>query len=140
MALPRLKKNNTITGTIYTDFTASFEKNPISNDVIVKSDVNAVKESIKNILLTDRGSRLLNPYFGCGIRAMLFENKYSPAINQIVEEEVISTINNYEPRAVVESVECISSMDDNIMRIIIYFYVRNVAELQTTTITMERVR
>lgn len=141
MALPRIKKTAPLDRTnIYRDFSMTFEKNPVTNDVSMKSDVYAVKESMKNILLTDRGSRLFNPLFGGSIRSYLFENKYSETLNKIIEKEVITTINTYEPRAVIDSVECVSSQDDNHLYITIYFYVQNVAEMQTTTITMEKIR
>ncbi len=141
MALPRIKKNNSLDRTnIYRDLAMSFEKHPVSNDMLSKSDVDAVKESMRNILLTDKGSRVFRPNFGGNIRSYLFENKFSSSLNTIIEESVINTINTYEPRAVVESVECVSSMDDNYVYITINFYVQNLAELQTSTITMEKIR
>ena len=141
MALPRIKKGNILDrSNIYRDFSMDFEKHPVTNDVTTKSDVNAVKESMKNILLTDKGTRLFNPTFGGGIKSFLFENKYSPVLNSVIENAVIDAINTYEPRAEVESVECRSSMDDNYVYIYIYFYVQNLSELQTTTITMEKIR
>ena len=141
MALPRIKKTTLLDrNNIYRDFSSSFEMNPVSNDVTTKSDVNAVKESMRNILLTDKGSRVFRPNFGGNIKSYLFENKYSPVLNTVIENSVIDTINTYEPRAVVERVECISSMDDNYVYINIYFYVQNLSELQSTTVTMEKIR
>lgn len=141
MALPRLNKPNTLDQTnVYRDFSMTMDMNPLTNDILMNIDVKAVKESMKNILLTDKGSRVFNPSFGGNIRALLFENKYSPALFKMVEEEVKTTINIYEKRVTLESVECLSSLDDNVLHITIYFYIINSEQLQSTNIIMEKVR
>lgn len=141
MALPRINiKNNFSREPIYKDFDAYFEKNLITNDIMRNLDEEAVKQSMKNILLTDRGSRVFNPYFGGNIRQYLFENKFSVALTKIVEEDVIRAINTFEPRVTLESVECVMPMDDNIMHIIISFFIINNEEMQTVTVKMEKVR
>jgi len=141
MALPRIhNKVEVKRDAIYRDFNSTMDKNLITNDIPALSDVDAVKSSMKNILLTDRGTRVFNPNFGGNIRKFLFENKFSPALTKLVEEEVIRAINTYEPRVTLESVECIMPMDDNIMRVIINFYIINNEQMQSTTITMEKIR
>jgi len=59
---------------IYSDFKKSLEISPVSDDLTLHKDEDAVRESIKNLLLTDRGERLMQPNLGGNIRAMLFEN------------------------------------------------------------------
>ncbi len=141
MALPRINRTDKLDQTnIYRDFSTSMGMNPLTNDVIANIDVKSVKESMKNILLTDRGSRVFNPSFGGNIKSLLFENKYSPALFKLVEEEVRRTINTYEPRVTLESVECVGTMDDNILHILINFYIINSEQLQSTTVVMEKIR
>ena len=55
-----------------TDFRKDLLVSPVSFDVVLLKDEEAVKESIKNLILTDRGERLMQPYMGGNIRAMLF--------------------------------------------------------------------
>ena len=56
------------------DFRKDLLVSPVSKDLALLKDEDAVKESIKNLILTDRGERLMQPYIGGNIRAMLFEN------------------------------------------------------------------
>ena len=60
--------------TIYQDFKKNLERSPLSQDLTVHKDEDAVKESIRNLILTDRGERLMQPDLGGDITAMLFEN------------------------------------------------------------------
>ena len=71
---PRLKKKN-----LYSDIHKDLAANPITGDLALRRDEESVKESIKNIILTDQGERLMQPLIGGNIRAMLFENN-TPAV------------------------------------------------------------
>ena len=80
-----------------TDFRKDLLTSPVSKDVVLLKDEEAVKESIKNLILTDRGERLMQPYMGGNIRAMLFEN-LTPGTLKLIEDRVTSTIQTYEQR------------------------------------------
>lgn len=125
--------------TIYTDFKKSLEKSPVSADLTLLKDEDAVKESIKNLILTDRGERLMQPNLGGNIRAMLFEN-ITPGILKLIEDRVESTIQLYEPRAELVDVIASSNIDDNIVNVKIVFYVRNVQQPITLDVFLERTR
>ena len=75
----RTKKIN-----LYQDFKKDLEISPVSSDLTVNKDEDAVKESIKNLILTDRGERLMQPDLGGDINAMLFEN-ITPAVIKIIQ-------------------------------------------------------
>jgi phage baseplate assembly protein W len=105
----------------------------------VLKDEDAVKESIKNLILTDRGERLMQPTIGGNIRAMLFEN-ITPSIITLIEEQVRTTINLYEPRAELIDVIVTSNIDDNIVRIKVIFYVRNNQQPISVDVFLERTR
>ena len=83
---PVLKKQS-----LYSDFHKDLTQNPISEDLALKRDEESVKEAIKNLILTDKGERLMQPLVGGNIRAMLFENN-SPATIKIIQEQIKSTI------------------------------------------------
>jgi phage baseplate assembly protein W len=98
-----IKKAQKITQTarteqIYADFPSSFDIHPNKLDLVVKSNEESVKDSIRNILLTDRGEKLFNPIFGSDIRSLLFEN-FSPQTESSLREYIETSINNFEPRA-----------------------------------------
>ncbi len=96
--------------TEYRDIDLKFNKNPNTNNLVVRKGDEAVKQAIKNIILTNFGERIMRPNVGSGIQALLFE----PA-NQITEirikELIIETITNHEKRATVENVSVKSTHD-----------------------------
>ena len=124
---------------LFSDFHKDMTQNPISEDLAVKRDEEAVKEAIKNLILTDRGERLMQPLVGGNIRAMLFENN-TPATIKIIQEIVKETIRVYEPRATLIDVVVQSSLDESAVQIAIYFYINNIEQPITLTVFLERTR
>jgi phage baseplate assembly protein W len=131
---PVLKRQN-----LYADFHKDLMQNPISEDLAIKRDEEAVKESIKNLILTDRGERLMQPLVGSNIRAMLFENN-TPSTIKMIQDLITETIRVYEPRATLLDVVVQSSLDDNRVEVGIYFYINNVEQPITLTVFLERTR
>ena len=68
---------------IYADFTKDLAVNPVTGDLARIIDEEAVKESLKNLLLTDRGERLFQPEVGSDIRATLFENNTPATLTRV---------------------------------------------------------
>ncbi len=131
---PRLKKRN-----LYSDVHKDMTVNPVSGDLAAKRNEEAVKESIKNLILTDKGERLMQPLIGGNIRAMLFENN-TPAVIKMIQEQVRTTIETYEPRCSLIDVNVLSMIDDNTVKIDIYFYINNIADPISLTVFLERTR
>jgi phage baseplate assembly protein W len=124
---------------LYSDFYKDLTVNPISLDLAIKRDEDAIKESLKNLILTDRGERLMQPNIGSDVRASLFENA-TPVALKILEERVRDVINNYEPRVSVIEVDVTSLYDDNRVQVTIYFYVKSNEQPLSVDIFIERVR
>jgi len=124
---------------IYSDFKKNLEVSPISDDLTLFKDEDAVKESIKNLLLTDRGERLMQPNIGGNIRAMLFEN-ITPGVMTLIEDQVRTCIDLYEPRAEVIDVVVTSNIDDNVVKIKVQFYIRNNQQPISVDVFLERTR
>jgi phage baseplate assembly protein W len=131
---PRSKKI-----TIYTDFKKNLEVSPVSQDITLLKDEDAVKEAIQNLILTDRGERLMQPNLGGNIRAMLFEN-ITPAVLTLIEDQIRTTIELYEPRAELIDVIVTSNIDDNIVKVTIVFYVKNNQQPISVDVFLERTR
>ena len=125
--------------TIYQDFKKDLEKSPLSQDLTVNKDEDAVKESIKNLILTDRGERLMQPSLGGNITAMLFEN-ITPAVLKLIEDNIRTTITLYEPRAELQNVAVSSNIDDNTVKVRITFYIKNVEQPIDLDVFLERTR
>jgi len=131
---PRQKKID-----LFTDFKKDLEKSPISSDLTLYKNEDAVKEAIKNLLLTDKGERLMQPNLGGNIKAMLFEN-LNPGTLKLIEEQVRSTIELHEPRADLIDVTVTSNIDDNIVKITIEFYISSNQQPLTLSVFLERTR
>ena len=125
--------------TIYTDFKKNLEVSPVSQDITLLKDEDSVKESIKNLVLTDRGERLMRPNLGGNIRAMLFEN-ITPSVLKMIEDQVRTTIELYESRAELIDVIASSNIDDNIVRVNVLFYVKNNQQPISVDVFLERTR
>ena len=124
---------------LYADFKKNLAISPISKDLALIKDDEAVKQSIKNLVLTDPGERLMQPFIGGGIRALLFEN-ITPAVLNLIENLVKSTINTYEPRADIINVTASSKYDDNTVNVVVNFYIRNTNEPIKLDLILTRVR
>jgi phage baseplate assembly protein W len=130
---------NTKKLTVYSDFRKDLMMNPLTKDVVARLNEDAVKEALKNLILTNKGERLFQPYLGSDVQKSLFDNM-TPATVKMIEQNVRSTINNFEPRVTLIDVQVIADPDNYKVQINISFYVRNVQEPVTVSIFLERVR
>ena len=125
---------------VYKDLNLNFTRNPVTGDVATVTDVNAVKRSIRNLLLTNHYERPFHPEIGSDIPALLFEN-FGPITGNQLSRNIEEMILNFEPRARVESVECFPVPDSNRYDVRIYFYVENLpTELIEFQTILESVR
>ena len=96
----------------FKDISMSFQSNPLNNDLIGLKNENAIARSVKNIVFTVPGEKFFNEKFGSEISEVLFEN-----INDIsaaaIEDQIRISIENYEPRVELISVEAIPDYDNN---------------------------
>jgi phage baseplate assembly protein W len=125
--------------TLYSDFFKDLTINPISADLALRTNEESVKESLKNLILTDRGERLMQPNIGSDVRASLFENA-TPVTLKILEERVRDVINNFEPRVSIIDIDVTSLYDDNRVQVTIYFYVKNREDPLSVDVFIDRVR
>lgn len=125
--------------TRYRDFDISFRKNPISKDVNALTDIDAVKRSVKLLVLTKFYERRLTPYIGSLIYSQLFEN-ITPLTLLNVKRTIADVINNFEPRADLLDVRVKASPDTNTLTVNIYFSIVNLPDTYTVSLNLERVR
>ena len=89
----------------FKDLSVTFKKHPMTDDLLSVKDKAAIKQSIMNLLLTQKRERLFNPDLGSSITDMLFEPlDYASAA--IIQTEVANVLNEYEPRIDVLDVIC----------------------------------
>ena len=125
---------------VYKDLALSFEKNDNTKDVIVKKDIEAVKQSVRNLILTNHYERPFHPEIGSNVTAILFE-PMNPITANSLTRVIEETIVNFEPRARLVSVDARPNLDRNAYEVTISFYVRNIpGELVQLNTLLERSR
>ena len=124
---------------LYADLPLAFTIHPNTQDLTVLSDIDAVKQSVKNLILTNHSERPFQPRIGGNITALLFE----PAdhfTEIIIKDEIINVLEEYEPRVNGVTVEVIDESDINSYRVSIQFNVIFSDQRQETNFYLERIR
>ena len=133
--------NNDITRNVkqYRDLDLFFSKKS-NKDVNKVTDVEAVKRSVRNLLLLNTFEKPFHPEIASDMRAMLFENM-TPLTAAVISRKVEDTINNFEPRARLISVTAIPDLDRNAYEVAVQFYVVNTpTELVDISLMLETLR
>ena len=122
------------------DLDLFFSRKNGTNDIETITDVEAVKRSVRNLVLTNFYEKPFHPEIGSGIRDMLFENM-TPITAVVLARKVEDVIENFEPRARLTGVQAIPDFDRNLYEVTVYFYVVNApTELVEVTQLLERLR
>ena len=123
----------------YTDLDLFFGRKT-NNDVSKVTDIQAVKRSIRNLVLLNAYEKPFHPEISSGVRGMLFENM-PPVTAVIIARKVEDVINNFEPRARLVGVRASPDLDRNAYEITVEFYVVNApTELVDLSVMLERLR
>ena len=134
--------NNDITRNVrqYTDLDLFFGRKSSNSDISKVTDIQAVKRSIRNLVLLNPYEKPFHPEISGGIRGMLFE-LMTPITATIIAKKVEEVINNFEPRVRLVAVRATPDLDRNSYEMSIEFYVVNApTELVNLTVMLERLR
>ena len=123
----------------FTDFNTSLAVHPVNGDLSLKNDAAAVKQSIKNLVLTDKLERPMQPTIGCDIRKSLFEN-FTPQTIMMAKQQITEAIEQFEPRANLINVTASPDEDNNLLNIGIIFSLINSEREEILNLVLERVR
>jgi len=124
----------------FTDIDINMSLHPQSGDLVLKYDINSIKRSIKNLILTNEYERPFKPSLGINLSAMLFELSTMGTDAIVLEQDIISLINNFEPRAKITQIIADPDIDRNAYRVEIKFYVIGVQNPITVETFLERLR
>lgn len=124
---------------LFSDLLNDLTPHPITRDLVRTKNDQSIKQSIKNIILTNFGERLYQPTIGSNVNSALFEP------NDIILEEnlkftIRSAIAFHEPRAQVIEVEVFSFSEEDRVNINIYFSIINSTVVETVNLILRRVR
>ena len=109
----------------YKDLSMSFETNPLNDDLVSLSDTTAIARSIRNIVFTQPGEKFFNPDFGSRISESLFEN-VDEVSALAIEDEIKSSIINFEPRVNLLNTIVVPNPDDNEMNVTIEYEITGI--------------
>lgn len=123
----------------YSDFTTNLTPHPDTKDLVRMTNEEAIKRSIRNLILTDEYERPFQPSIKSNVKRTLFEN-VSPQSAEALKSAIIETIENHEPRVNLIDVEVMANEDRYNYAVNITFYTINNPTPITYNITLFRVR
>ena len=121
----------------FTDIDINMKNHPITGDVVLKYDLNAIKRAVMNLVLTNHFERPFKPSLGVNLRGMLFELNNAPN-RTVLENQIKEMLNKFEPRITVTNV--MSTTDNNLLNVTLMFQVGNSPEPHSLDLVLERVR
>lgn len=124
---------------IFTDLSLLFVPNPRTKDVVKLEDEEAIKFSVKNLILTKNYEKPFHPEIGCQVNAMLFEN-FSSTVETVIRETIFDVIEKFEPRVIVTDVRIRNASDSNELSVEIYFKINSTDKLVSITVAINRLR
>ena len=124
---------------LFSDFLVNLTPHPITKDLSRSKNDQAIKNSIRNLVLTNYGERFFQPNIGSSVNRSLFEPDDAFLENDIVDS-ITRTITNNEPRATLVEVAVAPANQDNAIRIDITFFIINNMQLQSVDVILRRVR
>jgi phage baseplate assembly protein W len=128
-----------IEGKKYVDLDFDFKSHPVTKDVVLKYNEEAVKKSLKSLILTSKYERPFQPSINSRIKKLLFEN-ITPVLGVNLKSNIEDVIREHEPRVDLRGVDVILLEDNNEILVNIYFSIKNEPEVVSLTTTLQRTR
>lgn len=125
--------------TDYSDLDLDFLPHPTTKDVMKKTGIEAIKRSVRNLLLTNFYDRPFRPAIGSNALKLLFDN-VTPITANFLTNAIRETLRNFEPRIRIENLEVNFDPDNNGFKVNLYFVIVNRNEPAVVNLFLERVR
>jgi phage baseplate assembly protein W len=123
----------------YRDFDISFKTHPVTGDLVMKNDMSAILQSIRNLILTSAGEILWEPNIGGGINKMMFELNY-PLMRIQLYDKIMTTIGMFEPRVEIIDLDIRQFENGHGIYVKLEFHALNNPETIVETIPIKRTR
>lgn len=124
---------------VYRDINLAFEKHPLTGDVVSATDVEAIKKSLRNLVMTDLYDVPFNPEKGTSLNGSLFEN-FTPITTEFLKTKIKEMVDLYEPRIQVQKIVIFQKEDQNALEVTIHFKILDLNRFEDITIFVERTR
>ena len=123
----------------FSDFVNSFAKSPFGDQLGKLTNEKSVSQSLKNLILTNLGERLFQPFVGSNVNSVLFENNTANTLSDL-EFYIQNTIENNEPRVNLIQVLINSDYSENGISITLIYNLINNPEPVSFSFFLKRVR
>lgn len=125
----------------FSDFMSEFSANPATGDLYKNVNDFAIKESLKNLILTEQGERMFQPTIGSSIRRSLFSQLDEITVTRL-RSSVEMTIKNHEPRVVFRDISIVTDDARNSASLTIFYStINSPGQIQDLTVNfLTRVR
>ena len=121
----------------FKDLAISFKANPNTGDFGVVKNENAIKQSVRNLILTMFGERPFQPSIGSRVKALLFE-PWDPFAVDTIKTEIFNCIKRLEPRVVCTGVGLRDENDINSVHISIDYTIVGQQTVQNVDFLLEK--
>lgn len=123
----------------FSDLDLNFLANPVTKDINKRLDEQAIKASVRNLIMTANYEKPFHPEIGSPIKSLLFELA-TPLLPILIEKAIRQTIDNFEPRVNLTNVTARLSDDNNAVYVVVEFTIVNTSTVQTVNLTLNRTR
>lgn len=123
----------------FSDLDLNFLANPVTKDINKRLDEQAIKASVRNLIMTANYEKPFHPEIGSPIKSLLFELS-TPLLPILIEKAIRQTIDNFEPRVNLTDVSARLSDDNNAVYVVVEFTIINTSTVQTVNLTLNRTR
>lgn len=123
----------------FVDIDASFTPNPVTGDLAVRIDDQAIKFAVRSLIMTNYYERPFHSNIGSPVNALMFSNM-GPNFKSILRQSITDTINNFEPRVDVLEIKVDDSPDNNRVYVSIIFKIKNTERPIEVGLTLTRTR
>jgi len=123
----------------FSDLDLNFTPNPNTGDINIRYDSDAIKASVKNLVMTQNYERHFHSEIGSPINSLLFDLA-TPLLTLTLRQVISDLINNFEPRVNLKQVDVNVSSDNNSVYVSIYFTILNTQAPITLDLILERTR
>jgi len=137
MALKKIKGSNFTESRSFKDLSVGFTRNANTKDVAIVKNDNAIKQSVKNLILTVPGEKPFQPNIGSRISELLFE-PLDPFTSDSIKQEVINTISQYEPRVRIINVFVKANFDKNSFDVELRYQIVGLPPVESIEFVLQR--
>lgn len=137
MALKSLGGKDVNLSRAFKDIKVDFARNPFTQDVSAVSNDQAIKQSLKNLVLTQPGEKLFQPQIGSGIRQLLFEPMDGFTADAI-RDDILNTVGQHEPRITIENLAVVEQVGANGFNVTIEYVIVGQPLVETVSFVLKR--